>query len=470
MATHLVWFRADLRLHDNIALAAACRSPDARVLALFIATPGQWQEHGMAPRQAAYLRTHLNELQRGLAEKGIPLIYDEESDFAAQSEKVQQVCDEHDVTHLFYNYQYEFNEQQRDRALEKRLDTLVCQGFDDSVMLAPGSVMTGNHEMYKVFTPFKNAYIKRLKEGLPECVAAPAIREKALTVSADLNVDYPQTDFDAKHFPETEKAAIAQLRQFCKQQAAEYQEQRDFPAIEGTSRLSACLALGVLSPRQCLHRLLAEQPQALDGGAGSVWLNELIWREFYRHLMTYHPDLCKHRPFIRWTDNVQWQQNDKQLQAWQNGQTGYPIVDAAMRQLNETGWMHNRLRMIVASFLVKDLLIDWRAGERYFISQLIDGDLAANNGGWQWAASTGTDAAPYFRIFNPTTQGQRFDATGEFIRQWLPELIDVPGKSIHEPWTWADKTGETLDYPRPIVDHKQARVATLAAYEAARKA
>ncbi|POZ17389.1 deoxyribodipyrimidine photo-lyase [Lelliottia aquatilis] len=470
MTTHLVWFRADLRLHDNIALAAACRSPNARVLALFIATPEQWREHGMAPRQAAYLRAHLNELQQGLAQKGIPLIYDEVSDFAAQSDKVQQLCEEHHVTHLFYNYQYEFNEQQRDRQLEKMLDTVVCQGFDDSVMLAPGSVMTGNHEMYKVFTPFKNAYIKRLKEGLPECVAAPAARENALTVSADLHFDYPQTDFDAKHFPATEKAAIAQLRHFCKQQAAEYEEQRDFPAIEGTSRLSACLALGVLSPRQCLNRLLAEQPQALEGGAGAVWLNELIWREFYRHLMTYHPDLCKHRPFIRWTDKVQWQQDDALLQAWQNGQTGYPIVDAAMRQLNETGWMHNRLRMIVASYLVKDLLIDWRAGERYFISQLIDGDLAANNGGWQWAASTGTDAAPYFRIFNPTTQGQRFDATGEFIRQWLPELTDVPGKSIHEPWAWADKTGETLDYPRPVVDHKQARVATLAAYEAARKA
>lgn len=470
MTTHLVWFRADLRLHDNIALAAACRSQDARVLALFIATPEQWREHGMAPRQAAYLRAHLNTLQQGLAEKGIPLIYEEVSDFAAQSDKVQQVCDAHNVTHLFYNYQYEFNEQQRDRQLENRLTTVVCQGFDDSVMLAPGSVMTGNHEMYKVFTPFKNAYLKRLKEGLPECVAAPAARGEALTVSAEINVNYPQHDFDPDHFPPTEKAAIAQLRQFCKQQAAEYEAQRDFPAIEGTSRLSACLALGVLSPRQCLHRLLAEQPLALDGGPGAVWLNELIWREFYRHLMTYHPDLCKHRPFIRWTDKVQWQQDDARLQAWQNGQTGYPIVDAAMRQLNETGWMHNRLRMIVASFLVKDLLIDWRAGERYFISQLIDGDLAANNGGWQWAASTGTDAAPYFRIFNPTTQGQRFDATGEFIRQWLPELADVPGKSIHEPWVWADKTGETLDYPRPIVDHKQARVATLAAYEAARKA
>ena len=163
-----------------------------------------------------------------------------------------------------------------------------------------------------------------------------------------------------------------------------------------------------------------------------MWLNELIWREFYRHLMTYHPDLCKHRPFIRWTEQVQWQSNEKLLKAWQHGLTGFPIVDAAMRQLNETGWMHNRLRMITASF-GEGSAYRLANRRRYFISQLIDGDLAANNGGWQWAASTGTDAAPYFRIFNPTTQGQRFDADGEFIRRWLPELKDVPAKAIHEP-------------------------------------
>jgi deoxyribodipyrimidine photo-lyase len=349
---------------------------------------------------------------------------------------------------------------------------VTFQGFDDSVILPPGSVMTGNHEMYKVFTPFKNAWLRRLKESLPECASAPAQREgeKMPDATAMLDFDYPQQPFDASLFPATEKAAIAHLRHFCQHGAGEYDTQRDFPAIEGTSRLSACLTLGVLSPRQCLHRLLAEQPKALEGGPGAVWLNELIWREFYRHLMTYHPDLCKHRPFIRWTDGVSWQHDEKQLQAWQNGQTGYPIVDAAMRQLNETGWMHNRLRMITASFLVKDLLIDWRIGERYFISQLIDGDLAANNGGWQWAASTGTDAAPYFRIFNPTTQGQKFDAEGAFIRHWLPELAELPDKAIHDPWSWADKQGVTLAYPRPVVDHKQARTATLAAYEAARKA
>ncbi len=472
MATHLVWFRADLRVHDNFALAAACSDPSATVKALFIATPGQWKSHAMAPRQAAYLNAHLNALQQTLAEKGIPLIYQEVNDFAASVDALVSVCEEEQVSHLFYNYQYEINERLRDAAVEKALPNVACQGFDDSVMLPPGSVMTGNHEMYKVFTPFKNAYLRRLKEDLPECVGAPRVRESgALNGNLpDLNVDYPQQEFDPALFPADEKSAIGQLRYFCQHHAGEYDERRDFPAIEGTSRLSACLALGVLSPRQCLHRLLAEQPDALNGGKGAVWLSELIWREFYRHLITYHPYLCKHRPFIPWTDNVKWNDTPDLFQAWQRGATGFPIVDAAMRQLNSTGWMHNRLRMIVASFLVKDLLLDWRLGENYFMSQLIDGCLAANNGGWQWAASTGTDAAPYFRIFNPTTQGERFDAEGEFIRQWLPELAAVPGKAIHDPWSWADKKGVKVDYPRPIVDHKQARAATLAAYEAARKA
>jgi deoxyribodipyrimidine photo-lyase len=471
MPTHLVWFRADLRVHDNFALAAACRSSAASVKALFIATPEQWSSHAMAPRQASYLKAHLNALQQTLAEKGIPLIYREVKDFSASVDAVACVCKEEKVSHLFYNYQYEINERLRDADVEKALPDVAFQGFDDSVILAPGSVMTGNHEMYKVFTPFKNAYLRRLKEDLPECVAAPRVRDSGPLSGTlpTLSVDYPQEDFDAALFPADEKSALAQLRHFCQHHAGEYEEQRDFPAIEGTSRLSPCLALGVLSPRQCLHRLLAEQPDALNGGKGAVWLNELIWREFYRHLMTYHPDLCKHRPFIPWTDKVKWNDAPELLKAWQEGKTGYPVVDAAMRQLNHTGWMHNRLRMIVASFLVKDLLIDWRCGEHYFMSQLIDGDLAANNGGWQWAASTGTDAAPYFRIFNPTTQGERFDTQGDFIRQWLPELVDVPGKAIHDPWSWADKKGIQLHYPRPVVDHKQARTATLAAYEAARK-
>jgi deoxyribodipyrimidine photo-lyase len=471
MTTHLVWFRNDLRVNDNLALAAACRDPHARVVGIFIATPGQWQQHDMAPRQAEFIWQHLQSLHHALAQRGIELRVHEVGDFNGCAEYLKTFCEQQDIDALFYNYQYELNERQRDAAVEKALGReVVCQGFDDSVLLPPGSVTTGNNEMYKVFTPFSKAFIKRLHEGLPECVPAPKAREITLPEPETLDeFDYSRQPIDESLFPIGEQQAINQLRQFCRQPVADYPQQRDFPAIDGTSRLSVYLATGVLSPRQCLHRLLKEHPQALEGGSGSVWLNELIWREFYRHLLVAYPKLCRHQPFIPWTDNVVWRQDESQFIAWQQGKTGFPIVDAAMRQLNTTGWMHNRLRMVVASFLVKDLLCDWRRGERYFMSQLIDGDLAANNGGWQWAASTGTDAAPYFRIFNPTTQGERFDAQGEFIRQWLPELIDVPDKYIHTPWIWAEKQQLKLDYPRPIVEHKQARIATLAAYEAARK-
>ncbi|MDU2498329.1 MAG: deoxyribodipyrimidine photo-lyase [Klebsiella grimontii] len=434
MATHLVWFRADLRMHDNLALAAACRDPHAEVLGLFIATPGQWRQHGMAARQAAFIVSHLHSLQAALAEKGIPLHVEQAEDFAASVKRLASFCGQQQVTHLFYNYQYEINERQRDAAVENTLAGVTCQGFDDSVLLPPGSVLTGNREMYKVFTPFKNAFLRRLQEALPECVAAPKVRASGpIAAASNVEIDYPQTPFDSELFAADEKSAIARLRGFCQQKAADYEQQRDLPAVEGTSRLSPCLAVGALSPRQCLHRLLVEQPRALDGEAGAVWLNELIWREFYRHLMVYYPNLCKGRPFIGWTDNVAWLDDKSALQAWQRGQ------------------------------------IDWRLGERYFIEQLIDGDLAANNGGWQWAASTGTDAAPYFRIFNPTTQGERFDKAGRFIRHWLPELAGVPEKAVHQPWLWAEKQGVKLDYPRPIVDHKQARLETLAAWEAARE-
>lgn len=473
MTTHLVWLRNDLRINDNTALYAACRAANAQVIALFIATPGQWRQHQMAPRQAAFIHDSLQLLQQQLGERGIPLQILQCEDFDASVQRLVEFCQQQKVDRLFYNYQYEVNERQRDAAVEKLLfdQDIISQGFDDSLLLPPGSVQTGNREMYKVFTPFSKAFVKRLQQGLPECLPAPKARHGAPLKNLPklTGFDYPRQSYDEKLFPAGESAAINQLRHFCQQPVADYPQQRDIPALDGTSRLSVYLATGVLSPRQCLHRLLKQHPEALEGNQGFVWLNELIWREFYRHLLVTWPALCRHQPFTRWTKKVRWLENSQQLTAWQQGKTGYPIVDAAMRQLNTLGWMHNRLRMIVASFLVKDLLIDWREGERYFMSQLIDGDLAANNGGWQWAASTGTDAAPYFRIFNPTTQGERFDPKGEFIRNWLPELKQVPDEAIHQPQQWAKKNQLKLDYPQPLVDHKEARKRTLEAFEAARK-
>lgn len=472
MSTHLVWFRNDLRLTDNRALHAACEDPNARVIAVFIATPEQWKKHAMAPRQAAFIYQHLQALQQGLAQRGIALYYHQCDDFDASVSWLQAFCEQQSVDDIFYNNQYEINEIARDKAFDKAVSaSVICHRFDDSLLLPPGSVTTGEGSMYKVYTPFRRAFLQRLTEMDSRSLPAPESRQSSQDISlcALAPFDYPQQTIDSA-FPVGEEAARQRLRSFCREQAEDYLLQRDLPAVDGTSSLSPYLAIGVLSPRQCFNRLRTEHPQVLerpDSGAFG-WLNELVWREFYRHLLVAWPDLCKHQPFVAWTDGVRWRDAPDELLAWQQGQTGYPIVDAAMRQLNSTGWMHNRLRMIVASFLVKDLLIDWRLGERYFMSQLLDGDLAANNGGWQWGASTGTDAAPYFRIFNPTTQGERFDKQGRFIKHWLPELAEVPDKDIHQPHRWADKQRRVLHYPAPIIDHAIARKETLAAFEAAK--
>lgn len=471
-ATHVVWFRNDLRITDNRALHAACQDPQAKVIAVYIATPEQWKQHDMAPRQAAFIHQNLQCLVHALAGKNIPLFYHQCTDFTASAKWLVDFCQKNEVTDLFYNRQYELNERRRDDAVTELLAG-VCgiHSFDDALLLPPGSVVTGSGEMYKVFTPFRNAFLQRLTHSDVRSLPAPKKRDQACEMSEIKPFDYSQQGLDSVLFPAGEEAALQRLRVFCREHVQDYAQQRDIPTVDGTSVLSPYLAVGVLSPRQCLNRLLAECPDTLeDRESGAfVWLNELVWREFYRHLLVAYPKLCRHKPFIAWTDHVRWSGDIEHLTAWQQGKTGYPIVDAAMRQLNHTGWMHNRLRMIVASFLVKDLLINWRAGERYFMSQLIDGDLAANNGGWQWAASSGTDAAPYFRIFNPTTQGERFDKKGDFIRRWLPELADVPDSDIHHPHQWAMKQCRVLDYPQPLVDHALARKQTLQAFEDAKR-
>lgn len=477
MTTHLVWFRNDLRVTDNRALSAACEDPDASVIAVFIATPKQWQQHDMAPRQAAFIYQHLLELKKSLEERGIPLHYQQCDWFADGVDWLVKFAREQKVATLFYNNQVEVNEMARDAAVDKALSgELLIRRFDDSLLLPPGSVTTGDGSMYKVYTPFRRAFIERLSESDSRSLPAPKKRDKShLGTSSAINpFTYPQCDGPQQevgdNFPIGEDAARDRLRRFCRENVQDYNDQRDFPAIDGTSTLSPYLAIGVLSPRQCFNRLRTENPDLLEKRDGSAfgWFNELIWREFYRHLLVAWPSLCKHQPFIGWTRGVGWRQSEDDLKAWQEGKTGYPIVDAAMRQMNATGWMHNRLRMITSSFLVKDLLIDWHLGERYFMTQLLDGDLAANNGGWQWSASTGNDSAPYFRIFNPTTQGERFDKQGRFIKKWIPELADVPEKDIHQPHRWAEKQQRVIDYPHPIIDHARARKDTLAAFEEAK--
>ncbi|MBY7649705.1 MAG: deoxyribodipyrimidine photo-lyase [Candidatus Liberibacter europaeus] len=473
MITHLVWLRNDLRISDNTALNAACKNPNAKVIAVFIATPEQWLRHNMSPRQATFIYETILQLQKSLAKKGISFIYHQCADFDDSVKWLNNYCYKQQVTKLFYNRQYEINERQRDQKLEQCLkNKIICSGFDDNVILPPGSVLKDTGQMYKIYTPFRKAFIQHLIASDIQSLPIPTIRHNGSDVITKIppHFNYPHQAVD-KIFPAGENNALQLLKEFCREKAPYYDEKRNIPAINGTSRLSPYLAIGALSPRQCFNKLLAEFPDILikpySGGAFS-WLNELIWREFYRHLIVAYPFLCMGKPFITWTEKIRWNHNRQYFNAWKQGLTGFPIVDAAMRQLNTIGWMHNRLRMISASFLVKDLLIDWRIGEQYFMSQLLDGDFASNNGGWQWAASTGNDSVPYFRIFNPTTQGKRFDPNGTFIRQWIPELTNVPDKHIHNPHNWTDKDQNAINYPSPIVDHDQARKKAIMEYSNAK--
>lgn len=460
---HLVWFRTDLRIADNPALSNACENAD-KVSAIYVDCPGQWQKHGMSAIQRDFVSRNLQVLNEQLAELGIALKVVELDDYNDVPAFMEKWLIDNKVDAVYTNRETGVNEQHRDDCVGHQLN-IPLQLFNGDCVVEPGKLKTGNGEMYRVFTPFSRSWLNSIRETGYQLQATPEAKGKIVTNEI---VNLSGERIDSSSWPAGETVAIERLQAFCLGGLNEYGQQRDFPDQHGTSGLSPYLALGVLSPNQCLHVIentLGYLPLS-RGETGFVWLNEIIWREFYRHLMLAYPRLSRHRAFKPETEKLKWNNNESLFQHWCNGSTGYPIVDAAMRCLNQTGWMHNRLRMIVASFLTKDLHIHWRRGEDYFMSKLIDGDLASNNGGWQWAAGTGADAAPYFRVFNPTTQGKRFDAEGGFIKRWLPELNDVPVKNIHTPHNWLLEHDLAHTYSSPLVDHTVARRKAIAMFEA----
>jgi deoxyribodipyrimidine photo-lyase len=460
--TQLFWLRNDLRIHDNHALWHARQQ--GRVVAVCVLTPSSWQEHNDAPIKIDFWMRNLKELYVQLASLGIPLKIRMLEHFVDAPQALLDVAGEVGAETIFFNDEYGIHEQQRDDAVAECFADagLACRRFTDQILFEPGSLLTQNGTMYKVYSQFRKLASMRLHDHLPACLPAPSAQESSANVKSDPLPDaLPQFKSVSREqqalWPAGEAAAAARLTLFAEEILFDYKETRDLPAIDGTSRLSAYLVCGVISPRQCLHAALAVNQGELDSGnPGAVtWINELLWREFYKHILVCYPRVSRHRAFRPETEDVPWRDDPAALRAWQQGQTGIPIVDAAMRQLLSTGWMHNRLRMISAMFLTKNLLIDWREGERWFMRHLIDGDLAANNGGWQWSASTGTDSAPYFRVFNPATQSSRFDPEGAFIRTWVPELRSLDARQIHQPP--AGDLFSAIDYPRPIVDLKETR-------------
>ena len=358
----------------------------------------------------------------------------------------------------FTPIEYGYNENQRDLATIELLRTVACdaQWFHDQSMLPPG-LNTKAGKPYTVFTPFKKRWLESWRALRPSLKPTPTLRRRPANLGSHA-LKLPHSGEYDGDWPAGSAAALARLQDFCDERIADYQLQRDIPSANGTSAISPWLAAGILSPRQCLEQAIVANQGRLSGGKQGIdcWISELVWRDFYIHILDSFPEVSKHAAFKSYTEAVPWRPAEADFDAWCQGCTGIPIVDAAMRQLVQTGWMHNRLRMIVAMFLSKTLLIDWRLGERFFMQHLIDGHLASNNGGWQWAASTGTDAVPYFRIFNPVTQSKRFDPDGDFIRHYVPELAQVSDRDIHLP---PAQIRQVLapDYPAPVVDLKFGR-------------
>lgn len=466
----LVWFRSDLRVADNPALAAACAEADrGAVEAVFLLAPAQWREHGWGAPKVDFVVRNLAALRGRLAGLGIPLHVCAAGRFADALAALATLARESGCDTVVFNDEHEVNERRRDEAVRAALAaaSVRCVSHHDQTVVPPTELSTSTGGFYSVFTPFRRAWTGYLeRHGVPAPLPAPRPRGEPVPGGGEVPAtlaDFPPRRELAELWPAGEDEAHRRLERFVRERIGGYRERRDLPAEPGTSELSPYLALGVISPRQCLAAALAANAGRLAGGAPGPesWIGELVWREFYRHVLVGFPRVSMGRPFRFATDRVPWRYDEGELAAWREGRTGVPVVDAGMRALAATGWMHNRVRMITAMFLAKDLLLDWRLGEAHFAASLVDVDLASNNGGWQWSASTGTDAAPYFRIFNPVSQSRRIDADGAFIRCWVPELAGLPAAAIHDP---TPEQRHARGYPLPIVDHAATRARAIAAF------
>jgi deoxyribodipyrimidine photo-lyase len=446
----LVWFRADLRLSDNPAWDAATSAHET-VVALFVIDPGLWDRSGEHRRNQ--LAAHLGALDASLQDRGGRLRVRR----GAPARVVPAEAAASRAGRVYWNGDATPYALRRDAAVRRGLGEAVEEHAGRFVH-APGTVLTGAGGPFKVFTPFYRAWQARPWDLWPEPGAAE--------VAADPGEGIPPAGRPV--MAPGEEAAAERLESFL-ERVDRYPEERDRPDLDTTSRLSADLKFGTISPRTVVRRV--EGP----GAGRAAFARQLAWREFYAQLLAAFPE-TRQRAMRPEYDRVAWRCDPGGFSAWAEGRTGYPIVDAAMRQLRTEGWVHNRTRMVAASFLVKDLLVDWRLGERHFFNWLVDGDVAQNVGNWQWVAGTGADAAPYFRVFNPVAQGIRFDPEGEYVRRWVPELAGLPAPAIHAPWEASAEAlaaaGVTLGvtYPLPLVDHAEARLAVVAAFEAAKNA
>ncbi|KOP25037.1 deoxyribodipyrimidine photolyase [Hapalosiphon sp. MRB220] len=457
----LFWHRRDLRTCDNTGLAAA-RQRSAKVVGVFCLDPSILQRDDVAPARVTYMIGCLQSLQKRYAQAGSQLLILH----ANPTQAIPALAATLGAKAVFWNWDVEPYSQQRDRTVISALKEKGIEFLDqnwDQILHAPDEIRTGSNQPYTVYTPFWKNWISKPKAKPVENLEnAEGLTDKEKEIAKSAGVVELSSAKDLGFVWENEliiapgeEAAQERLEEFCDRAINEYQEQRNFPAIDGTSRLSAALKFGAIGIRtvwEATQNALENSRSEETETNIRTWQQELAWREFYQHAMYNFPELAA-GAYRETFKNFPWETNQEHFQAWCEGRTGYPIVDAAMRQLNEIGWMHNRCRMIVASFLTKDLLINPQLGEKYLMQKLIDGDLSANNGGWQWSASSGMDPKP-LRIFNPASQAQKFDADGEYIRQWVPELRSFDTEYLLS-GNITPLERQAVGYPTPIVDHKQ---------------
>jgi deoxyribodipyrimidine photo-lyase len=449
----LVWLRNDLRIDDNPALYHACQQ-DEPVSVIYISTPLQWQKHHESSARLAFCQQALLSLAASLGSSGIALSVVEVKSFEDTPAALARFCESNFVTGIWFNIEYAVNERQRDALVETELNRIgvKCHSYQADLLIDP-PILNQQGKPYKVFTPWYRAWISRVLQLNPNPLPAPTSIGTALPEPQLVSIT--QGSFREDLFPASENAALDRLHAFMEKWLVSYNNRRDFPGVNATSTLSPYLSNGLISARRCLYEVQQHLRLTGDDWLLDPWVRQLGWREFYRNLMLQFPRISMNWAFQTHTDQLRWEYDEKLIAAWQQGLTGFPIIDAGMRQLRQTGWMHNRLRMLTASFFSKLMLCDWRLGERFFMQSLIDGDFANNNGGWQWCASTGCDASPWFRIFNPISQSRKFDSEGVYLRKFLPELSQLDNKDIHDPPSAMRKV---CNYPESALDYKTCRL------------
>lgn len=461
--TVIWWLRRDLRLHDNPVLTEGLQRGGS-VIPAFIIDDRLFSSPYLSINRSAFLFEGLRRLDSSLRSRGSYLVIRQ----GDPVEELKRLLAETHATTILAEPDYSSYATRRDRLVEANLP---ISWIGSPAIYYPGSVLKPNGEPYTIFTPFAKAW-----KALPVPQSDPNPLPKMIHTPAGIMSltlpEHPRLTAGIPFIPDEEEG-FRRLQAFIDGMnggIGAYAKQRNRLDLSGTSELSPYLRFGMLSPRKAASagiQALSDTEENASRQSAETWLNELIWRDFYIHILYHFPQVS--RGNFR-SMQVRWENNTEYFSAWCEGRTGYPVVDAAMRALIASGWMHNRARMIVASFLTKDLLVDWRWGEKWFMQHLIDGDPAANNGGWQWCAGTGTDAAPYFRIFNPVTQGQTHDPYGHFVRRWLPALERVPVEYVHAPWTMPVEIQKQAgcrigyDYPFPVIEHAAARQRALLAY------